>query len=237
MTNPVVDPHPPPTAAEYFGGMAEAYDDLIRRAVPKYDEMTARLVMYLPARAERILELGCGTGTLSLALASRYPDGWCTCIDAAPEMTAITRSRLTPHAPSFAARAGFVVQRFESLGFAPGSFDLVTSSISLHHVRDKGALYHAIRGLLGNGGHFVFADQMRGASEAIHAINWARWLAYCREPGHCTEEEIASLLAHAEAHDHYTPVREHFALMQAAGFRELDCVWRDGSWGIIAGSV
>ena len=233
--SPVVDGRTPSTAAEYFGGMAEAYDDLIRRAVPAYEAMTSRLVMYLPASAERILELGCGTGTFSLALARRFPDAECVCVDAAPEMTAITRARLAEHAPGFAARAHFAVQRFETLGFAPGAFDLIASSISLHHVRDKAALYRALHALLGDGGHFVFADQMRGASERIHAINWERWLAFCREPGHCTEAEITSLLAHAEAHDHYTPVREHFDLMEAAGFREVDCVWRDGSWGIIAG--
>lgn len=237
MTNPAIDPRTPSTAADYFGGMVEAYDDLIRRAVPRYEEMTARLVAYLPERAGRILELGCGTGTLSLALARRYPDAACTCVDASPEMTAITRTRLSSLAPSFATRARFVVQRFEALGFAPGAFDLVTSSISLHHVRDKGALYGAIRTLVADGGHFVFSDQMRGASAPVQAINWERWLSFCRQPGNCTEEEIASLLAHAEAHDHYVPVHEHFALMEAAGFRELDCVWRDGSWGIITASV
>ena len=233
MSGPESASGAPATAAEYFGGMAEAYDDLIRRAVPRYEEMTARLIAYLPARAERILELGCGTGTLSLALAERYPAASCTCLDASPEMTAITRDRLAGRAPSFAGRASFTVQRFEALAFAPRTFDLVTSSISLHHVRDKGALYRSIRALLVDDGHFVFADQMRGASDAIHAINWERWLDFCRQPGHCTPDEIASLLTHAEAHDHYTPVREHFALLEAAGFRDLDCVWRDGSWGIV----
>lgn len=233
---PAIDARPPSTAAEYFGGMAEAYDDLIRRAVPRYEEMTARLVEYLPATAERILELGCGTGTFSVALARRFPDAECVCVDAAPEMTATTRARLVAHAPGLADHARFVVQRFETLGFTPGAFDLIASSISLHHVRDKGALYRALHELLRDGGHLVFADQMRGASERVHGINWERWLAFCREPGHCTKEEIASLLAHAEAHDHYTPVREHFALMEAAGFREVDCVWRDGSWGIIVAS-
>ena len=233
MSEPTVGPSAPATAAEYFGGMVEAYDDLIRRAVPRYEEMTARLIAYLPAGAERILELGCGTGTLSLALAARYPAASCTCIDASPEMTTITRDRLARAAPAFGERASFVVQRFESLAFVPRAFDLVVSSISLHHVRDKAALYRSIRELLVDGGHFAFADQMRGATDATHAANWKRWLDFCREPGHCTAEEIASLLAHAEAHDHYTPVREHFALLEAAGLRELDCVWRDGSWGIV----
>ena len=46
------------TASEYFGSMIESYDSLIARAVPRYHEMTHRLVEYLPARADRVLELG-----------------------------------------------------------------------------------------------------------------------------------------------------------------------------------
>ena len=44
------------TAAAYFGAMADSYDDFIRRAVPRYEEMSARLVDYLPPHAARVLE-------------------------------------------------------------------------------------------------------------------------------------------------------------------------------------
>ena len=43
----------PTSASGYFGSMAESYDSLIHRAVPRYDEMIARLLEYLPEmRAE-----------------------------------------------------------------------------------------------------------------------------------------------------------------------------------------
>jgi hypothetical protein len=83
------------------------------------------------------------------------------------------------------------------------------------------------------GGTFRFSDQLRGGTEANHAINWARWLEFCRAPGNCTEDEVKSLLDHADAHDHYTPVSEHFALLEAAGFKNPDCVWRNLIWGIV----
>lgn len=221
------------TASEYFGSMVESYDSLIRRAVPRYDEMIERLLDYLPTRASRILELGCGTGNLSLKLAEKFPKAALTFVDASPEMLAITRARLEAKDAPALMRAAFVETTFESIRFAPGAFDLVVSSISLHHVKDKAALYDAIYAVLEAGGAFRFADQLRGATESIHDVNWRRWLEFCRAEGNCAEDEVQSLLDHAAAHDYYTPLAEHFQLLGAAGFKKMDCVWRNIIWGII----
>jgi ubiquinone/menaquinone biosynthesis C-methylase UbiE len=223
----------PATAAEYFGAMADSYDDLIARAVPRYAEMSERLVDYLPGTPRRILELGCGTGNLSLRLAGRFPDAALTVVDASEDMVALTRRRLDRHAPATAARARYVVARFEALEADDGAFDLATSCIALHHVVDKGALFARVRRWLSAGGTFRFADQLRGGTEWNHALNWQRWLDLCREPGRCTEEEIASLLEHARRHDHYTSLAEHLRLLDAAGFVAPDCVWRNWIWGIV----
>ena len=228
MTQPL-----PSTAAEYFGGMADSYDSLIARAVPRYAEMSERLVEYLPREARRIVELGCGTGNLSLRLAARFPEARLTLVDAAPEMVELTRARLARAAPAVAERARCVVARFEELELEPEGADLVTSCISLHHVATKGPLYARIRRGLAPGGSFRFADQLRGSTEWNHALNWSRWLDFCREPGHCDEAEIASLLDHAQRHDHYVALDEHFRLLETAGFVGLDCVWRNWIWGIV----
>src|SRR5262249_1078048 len=220
-------------AADYFGAMVEAYDSLIRRAVPRYEEMTARLVDYLPESAASILELGCGTGNLSLALAARYPNAEITFVDAAPEMLATSRARLASSHPELTARAHFIESRFEELRLLPGSFGLVTSCISLHHVKEKAPLYRTLFTALAPGGSFCFADQLRGGSDFNHQRNWTRWLEFCRLPGHCTQAEIESLLDHAGAHDHYTSLPDHFEMVSVAGFQPADCVWRNWIGGII----
>jgi tRNA (cmo5U34)-methyltransferase len=189
--------------------------------------MLVRLVDYLPERAERVLELGCGTGNLSLALMTRYPAASITFVDASPEMLDATRQRIGDN------RHNFVACYFEDLTPSVGTFDLVVSSISLHHVSDKRGLYQRIAALLDRGGALRFSDQMRGGTDENHALNWQRWLEFCCQPGHCTEDEVESLLEHAAAHDHYTPLEEHFELLREAGFRNLDCVWRNWIWGIV----
>lgn len=232
--------HMADNAAEYFGGMIESYDSLIRRAVPRYEEMTQRLLEYLPERTGSVLELGCGTGNLSLRLAAKYPDARLILVDASPEMIDVTRTRLTQIHPDGSKQATFRVMKFEEVTAKNGPFDVITSCISLHHVKDKATLYQRLFEALLPGGTFRFADQMAGVpgpgpGTCNGDINWRKWLEFCRLPGHCTEAEVQSLVDHAAAHDHYTPVAEHIHLMEAAGFVSVDCVWRNWMWGIVTG--
>jgi trans-aconitate 2-methyltransferase len=227
----------PSSASGYFGSMAESYDSLIHRAVPRYDEMIARLLDYLPREARRVLELGCGTGNLSLQLAPTFPLAELTLVDGSAEMIALVRSRIDHSTSKPGARVAYVEARFEELDLPARSFDLVVSSISLHHVEDKAALYARVRSLMTAGGRFCFADQIRGEPESNHKRNWERWLDFCRERGHCTSDEIDSLLQHAAAHDHYTTLSDHFALLSNARFSEIDCVWRNWMWGIVTATA
>ncbi len=224
-----------PTASGYFGAMVREYDSLIRRAVPRYDELLERLAFYVPPLApgrRRVLELGCGTGNWTVLLAergrSRWPDLVLTVVDASQQMLDVTKARLEA-----TGRRGdaFVCAKFEALSFAPASFDLVTSCISVHHVPDKRALFTRLRPQLAPGGELLLGDQMRGGTERAHALNWQRWLAACRE--RCSDAEAISLIDHAYAHDHYESVAAHFAALAAAGFEELDCAWRNWMWGIV----
>lgn len=225
------------TASSYFGNMSDEYDSLIRRAVPRYAEMSERLIDYLPNETTTILELGCGTGNLSLRLAEKFPKAELTLVDASNEMIETTKARLQETFPAQTQSAIFLLTRFEDLNVKEKHFDLVTSCISLHHVEDKKSLYEKIFNSLTSNGTFRFADQMRGGTEWNHEKNWQRWLEFCREPNNCNEEEIQSLLDHAHAHDYYTPLAEHFRMLTNVGFKSVDCVWRNLIWGIVTADV
>ena len=116
-------------------------------------------------------------------------------------------------------------------------FDLVTSSISLHHVEDKGALFRRVRESIKSGGTFRFIDQLSGGTEANHARMWNSLMEFMGSPGNCTHVELQSMVDHSKAHDHYTPLAAHFHLLQEAGFVGIDCVWRDLMWSVITADV
>jgi tRNA (cmo5U34)-methyltransferase len=219
------------TAPGYFGAMVDSYDSLIRRAIPRYDEMVQRLLDHIRPGAQSILELGCGTGNLTLALLGKFNDARITTVDASPEMTDVTMRRAREQ--GLADRLSVVTARFEDLDLKASSFDLVASSMSLHHVRDKQPLYDAIARWLRRDGELAFADQLAGATPHAHQAHWDLWEKFCREPGHCTEEEIASLTEHSRAHDHYVTAVDHFQMLARSGFRSQDVVWRTGMYSVV----
>ena len=227
----------PKTASDYFGSMGFEYDSLIHRSVPRYDQMIQTLIDYLPRQPRTALELGCGSGGLSLPLARYAPDCDFTFVDASQKMIEFTRMRLQEASPDVARRATFVAERFEDYIMGCDQFDLVASSFSLHHVEDKGTLFRRVRESITSGGTFRFTDQLSGGTDVNDALMWKSLLDFMQAPGNCTETEVQSMMDHSKAHDHHTPLDVHFKLLQDAGFVGIDCVWRDAMWTVITADV
>ncbi|MEX1255901.1 MAG: class I SAM-dependent methyltransferase [Dehalococcoidia bacterium] len=220
------------TVGEYFGSLVEKYDSLIRRGLPRYQEMLDELVESLPEGADDILELGCGTGALTLRIADRCPDARITVVDAAPEMVDLTQARLSEAHPRVAERATFLTSTFESLEIEEEAYDCITASMSLHHVIDKAPFYERLHGALRDGGSLVVADELTGAVPYVQALHWDRWERFARLPDHLTVSEIDSILAHMGRFDHYETLPRQLDLLAGAGFRAVDCAWRHINYGI-----
>jgi SAM-dependent methyltransferase len=104
----------------------------------------------VPARSEKVLEVGCGAGRLARLIAGRGAS--VLGIDASPEMIHLARER--SKGPS---RLDLVCGDFLSHPFGPVAFDAVVSVATLHHL-DAHAALARMKSLLRPGGVLVIHD-------------------------------------------------------------------------------
>lgn len=120
----------------------------------------------------RVLDVGCGGGLLSEALAAEGAD--VVALDLAPELVQVARL----HGLESGVRVDYRLQSVESLATdAPGSFDLVTCMEMLEHVPDPGAIVAACATLLRPGGTLVLSTLNRTPEAFALAIVGAEYVA------------------------------------------------------------
>jgi ubiquinone/menaquinone biosynthesis C-methylase UbiE len=104
----------------------------------------------------RILDLGCGTGTLTIMLKRACPAATVVGLDGDPTVLAIARKKI--------ATAGVDIELHGGMAFAPpfapASFDRVVSSLVFHHLstENKRRTFAQMRELLRSGGELHIAD-------------------------------------------------------------------------------
>ena len=123
---------------------------------------------------------------------------------------------------------------FRNLQLAPGSFDLVLSSISLHHLthRQKAELFAKVFQWLGDRGVFSYCDQFAGATDDPYAKQMADWKQRSTQLG-ATAEEWDVWMEHQRAHDHHATLIDQFEWLRQAGFKTIDCTWRYILWTVV----
>ena len=177
-------PHPHPHAHPGAGAPATAgrtirwawlYDAVVRvisfgrdRALRGW---TADLAAIRPG--ETVLDVGCGTGDLTLEAQARAgAAGRVYGLDAAPEMIAVARRKAAQRKQAVDFRVGLI----EATGLPAGSCDVVLSSLMMHHLPDdlKRRGLAECRRVLKPGGRLVVVDFMASA-EGGHGAG-AGWL-------------------------------------------------------------
>lgn len=114
-------------------GDAVAYDAMSRLVLGSLFRSIAADVAAVAPDGARVLEVGCGPGHLSMRLARRHGLD-VTGLDLDPAM--IERARANADRAADERLPSFLVGDVASMPFADGSFDLVVSTMSMHHWAD-----------------------------------------------------------------------------------------------------
>lgn len=148
--------HAPYLKAMGSDRLVPLYDLAVRLAMREQQIRRRVLDRVALGPGQRLLDLGCGTGTLAILAQRRHPRATVVGLDGDPVILGIARRK--------ARRARVVVQFDEgmaaALPYADGSFDAVTSTLMLHHLTHD----HQLRALaearrvLRPGGRLVVAD-------------------------------------------------------------------------------
>jgi ubiquinone/menaquinone biosynthesis C-methylase UbiE len=140
---------------------------------------------------ESVLDVGCGTGTLAIAAKRRVgTNGTVYGIDASPQMLA----RADKKTKKAGVEVVFQNAVAEAIPFQDEKFDVVFSTVMLHHLPQKARLQAVkeIRRVLKPGGRALAVD-FEGFSDQKRTI-----LSHFHRPhGHVSAREIAALLSGA----------------------------------------
>jgi len=134
---------------------------------------------------ESVLDIGCGTGTLAIAAKRQIgPNGYVCGIDASAEMI----RRASGKARKAGADVAFQIALVESLPFSDGTFDVVLSTLMLHHLpgtlRNRCAAQ--VRRVLKPGGRLLAIDF--GTAPGEKGI-----VAHFHRHGHINLSEMAAI--------------------------------------------
>ena len=141
--------------SEWFKDWANDYDNTLGK-VDRH-QLLLNLVVELSnvKNGQRVLDIGCGTGLLSLKFLEKAGCS-VTGVDSSPEMLLIFRNKIKKLALS--ARIVCKLENAKALDFKSNTFDVVASTVTLHHLTDKFHTIKKIHEILKPEGRFVLGD-------------------------------------------------------------------------------
>jgi len=182
---------------------ASTYTDAIRSDVPFYDEFQDVVAGATGRGAERILDLGTGTGETARRVLALHPEASLVGVDENEGMLALASSQLPVERVEL--RVGRIEEPLPS-----GPFDLVTTALCVHHLdeRGKAELFGRVREALSPGGLFVMGDVVVPVDPAAASTPLT--------PGY----------------DRPSPLADQLRWLSEAGF-EPDVVWEEGDLAVV----
>jgi len=136
-----------------FDGAAATWDENPGRVKMAHDVARAIIGTVQPGPAMDVLDFGCGTGLLTLALQPHVRT--ITAIDSSQGMLDVLDAKIKAQNLTNVRARLVDLEKGDEL---PGPYDLVVSSMTFHHIRDIGMLLERMAGAIRPKGRIAIAD-------------------------------------------------------------------------------
>lgn len=147
---------------------AVAYDRLTPYLLPPHEHLVRQgLLDRINGIPQRILDLGCGTGSTTLLLQQKFPQASITGLDLSPSMLVMAHQK----AKSTGLEIHWQHSSAEYTGFPSGYFDLITISLLFHEtpIPATQAIIKECFRLLKGGGQLVILDS---SQQLLRQMEW-----------------------------------------------------------------
>lgn len=179
----------------------------------------AGLIPPTAGRPHRVLDVGGGYGALTAEVLDHWPEAHVTLHDYSDVMIEAAATRLDRYGTRVAYRRADMTEPGWTGGLG-GPFDAVVSALAIHNADEpeliKG-IYRDLFGVLCPGGALLNLDLVFPASQGLADL-------YRRDPTRALNWDVR-----VGAGD----VESHLSWLRAAGFGEVDCVWKDLEQGLL----
>jgi tRNA (cmo5U34)-methyltransferase len=229
---------------EVFANTAD-FDHGIRSLLPRYDEILDVLTHCLPSNSRYILELGCGTGEVSLKVLKRCPEAQIIALDYSPRMLQFAQDKIT--AAGYEQRWTGIQADFGEWAINPekldmgSEFDACVSSLAIHHLQDemKLKLFERIATSLKQDGCFWNADPILPESPALAEIYQGAREEWANQQG-TNLTEIRAKVGNSSRQgysdqDQLATLDTHLQMLTQAGFKTVAVPWKYHGLAIFGG--
>lgn len=171
-----------------WDNQASAYDNRVLKMYKNAYDLSIQKVLSVLSPDQQVLEIGCGTGIISLGIAPYVERVIAT--DISPQMISVARSKAES---SSVSNVDFRVCDGYAVPYDDESFDVVLLFNTLHVVKDPAALLHEAYRLLTPAGHLVSATDcyaepvpfpvrlMLSAQKLLKLVGVTPFMWYCRK--------------------------------------------------------
>lgn len=215
---------------EHFDLKYQDYDVLIRKLIPRYEEMHRFVVQAvgLGGYSRRILDLGIGTGQTAEVLFEKFPEASIAGVDISGNMLNQAKERLA----AYESRVQLFQEDMET--FVPlETYGACVAVLSIHHLEGlkKRILFKKIHGALAKGGTFVIGDIVIFDSKEEAEQKEAEWMGFLRQG--LGEQGAQYWFDNYVEEDRPSSVSDQVTWLKEVGFDQVEVLWEHINYAVI----